>query len=33
MMDEFGWSADEWARSTSHEIWAVIEARETANKR
>lgn len=33
MMDAFGWSAEDYWRSTSHEMWAMIEARREANKR
>lgn len=33
MMDAFEWSADRYWRSTAHEIFAQIEAREAANKR
>ena len=32
MMEAFGWSADAYWAATSHEIWALIEAREAANK-
>jgi hypothetical protein len=32
MMDAFGWTADQYWAATSHEIWAVIEAREDANR-
>jgi hypothetical protein len=33
MMEAFGWSPDQYWASTSHEIWALIEARIEANKR
>jgi hypothetical protein len=33
MMEAFDWSADRYWKSTAHEIFAVIEAREEANKR
>jgi hypothetical protein len=33
MMDAFGWSADQFWAATAHEVWAVIEARQIANKR
>jgi hypothetical protein len=32
-MDAFGWSADEFWTSTSHELFAMVEARRAANKR
>lgn len=32
MMDAFGWAAEQYWSATSHEIWALIEARESANK-
>jgi hypothetical protein len=31
-MDAFGWSADQYWEATPHELWAMFEARETANK-
>lgn len=33
MMNAFEWSADQYWASTSHEMFAVIEARREANKR
>ncbi|MBB4152901.1 hypothetical protein GGQ80_000789 [Sphingomonas jinjuensis] len=33
MMDAFGWTAEQYWTATSHEIWALVEAREAANKR
>jgi hypothetical protein len=33
MADAFGWSADQFWRSTSHEVWAAIEARQRSNAR
>lgn len=33
MMDSFGWSADQYWAATPHEVWAVIEARQEANRR
>lgn len=33
MMDAFGWSAEQFWKATSHEAWALIEARQEANKR
>jgi len=32
MMNAFGWSADQYWASTSHEQWAVIEARREAGE-
>ena len=31
MMDAFAWTADQFWGATSHEVWAVIEARQKAN--
>lgn len=33
MMDAFGWSAEQFWNATPHEAWALIEARQAANKR
>ena len=33
MMEAFDWSAERYWKSTAHEIFAVIEAREEVNKR
>ena len=33
MMDAFGWTAEQYWASTSFEMWALIEARQAANKR
>ncbi|CAN5368236.1 hypothetical protein BH10PSE14_BH10PSE14_04330 [soil metagenome] len=33
MMDGFGWSAEQFWSATSHEAWAMIEARREANKK
>ena len=32
-LDAFGWSAAQFWAATPHEWWAMIEAREAANKR
>ena len=31
-LDTFGWSADQFWGATPHELWAMIEARQAANK-
>lgn len=32
MMEAFGWTADQFWSATPHEAWALIEARQAANK-
>jgi hypothetical protein len=32
MMNGFGWTADQFWAATSHEAWALIEARQEANR-
>jgi hypothetical protein len=33
MMDGFSWTADQFWSATPHETWALIDARQEANKR
>lgn len=32
-LDAFGWSAEQFWQATPHEFWAMIDARQEANRR